>query len=637
MAYQDRPDIKTQIALNKVAGLTPTLTPAEQQLFAQQQWLESEKQRLAQEKGLPSILGGDVRSYTGSMFAPAGSPMAAVPIPQGAPRVGEAGGGIDVNAYRGSMFGEGVMGAAPVLGGRAPQYNPNVSADVILGRAFGKRPAGQVSYAPTTPAAPQTFTQGQQTPRGSILGVGESVAIGQPIAMAQPTRMAPQAPSAPILGQSYQGVPDMTGGYETMAPSTVSQPSIAAPAPISRPQVQPQPIQPSILGGSVVAMPQQTPAMTPMLGAFQPGSQEYSYLQQRGAAPQALGYAAQAAAASPQQRQFGLQQQQLGFEQQDRAVKRLSADLAAGRIQESSIPPELLGQVRMNATEMGLKNRITQAQLGQLEAKPLPSESYASVAEANDAIKKLGDNLPANTIPTIKREGNRYVIETSIRPPMLTPEEQARAVGLVEKTKSDATFINDIQSNALESSDVMDQNKEVKRLLASGLTTGAGEQFKTNALSVLKSLGINFDSARVGDRQYLISLLGQDALTQAKKFYAKQGSVSDSERKRLDTLALSMDKDPKAVLQIIALRDAAAQRAIDANKYVSSLRESNPNISESELANKAKNWYAENRLSKFLGAAQGAQAGGAGQEIRIDKATGRRYTKDANGNVVVVP
>jgi len=615
MAYQDRPDLKTQIALNKVAGLTPTLTPAEQKLFAEQQWLESEQKRMAQEKGLPSILGGDVRSYTGSMFAPAGSPMAAVPMPQGAPRVGEMGGGIDVNAYRGSMFGEGVMGAAPILGGsRTQPYNPNATADAILGRAFGKRPAGQVSYAPSTPTAPQTFTQGQQTPRGSIVGANESISMGQ-----QP-RMAP---SAPILGQSYQGVPDMTGGYEAATPSPISRPSMAAPAPVQ----QAQPVQPSMLGGAPVSMPQQAPAMAPLLGAFQPGSQEYNYLQQRGAAPQTLGYAAQAAAASPYMQQLGMQQQQFAATQQERQTKELvnraASEYAAGNTGIlSQLPAYLQAEAKVLGTKMAQDIAVKQPNVG-FQEQALAAER--SRIQASQGGRPL----------TPEQESQAFSAVLSAGKP--TPEEQARAIGLTEDAKSDATFINDIQSNALESSDVMDQNKEVKRLFTSGLTTGFGEQFKTNALALLKSVGVNFDSARVGDKQYLISLLGQDALTQARKFYAKQGSVTESERKRIDTIALSMDKDPNAVLQMIAMRDAAAQRAIDANKYISSLKENNPKISKPELANAARNWYAENRLSKFLGAAQGAQAGGAGQEIRIDKKTGRRYMKDANGNIVAAP
>lgn len=55
--------------------------------------------------------GIDVRSYTGSMWAPDG-PMAARPLPAGAPRVGEPGGGIQVRNYTGSMF----RGGQPVVG-----------------------------------------------------------------------------------------------------------------------------------------------------------------------------------------------------------------------------------------------------------------------------------------------------------------------------------------------------------------------------------------------------------------------------------------------------------------------------------------------------------------------------------------
>jgi len=555
MAYQDRPDIKTQIALNKVAGLTPNLTPAEQQLYANQQWLESEKQRIAQEKGLPNILGGDVRSYTGSMFAPVGSPMAAVPMPQGAPRVGEAGGGIDVNAYRGSMFGEGVMGAAPILGGsRTQPYNPNVSADAILGRAFGKRPAGQISVAPTTP---QTYTQGQQTPSGSILGQGESVTmggqarpgytIGGPQYGIQPTGQTPSAltQNDEYFSRNLRGAP-FQQVYGTMASAASTMGPAKALGSFTGTQQQDilnqtQPVQPSMLGGAPIQMAQQTPAMAPLLGAFQPGSQEYNYLQQRGAAPQTMGYAAQAVAASPQQRQLGMQQQQLGFEQQDRDVKRLSADLAAGRINESSIPPALLGQVKMNATEIGLKNRVTQAQLGQLEAKPLPSESYGSFAEANTAARNI-NNLQPNTSAVIKLQGNRYVLETiGTTPASLEPTDVKLA------SESANKYLDQVDTNYEDASSQWESATTINNALKSGkATTGllakSSGLFKNAAESLF---GGDFGAAEQSVYTKGISGFG---LAGVRKLFRGLGSMSDADRARGEDTVMKIN-DPKKSIE----------------------------------------------------------------------------------------
>jgi hypothetical protein len=323
--------------------------------------------------------------------------------------------------------------------------------------------------------------------------------------------------------------------------------------------------------------------------------------------------------------QLGMQQQQFAATQQERQTKELvnraASEYAAGNTDIlGQLPANLQAEVKVLGTKMAQD----------IAVKPeKTSIQEQALQTARNLI--LSTKAPGSKLTAVEEQQAMNAVLGATKP---TPEEQARAVGLIEDEKSDATFINDIQSNALESSDVMDQNKEVKRLFTSGLTTGFGEQFKTNALALLKSVGVNFDSNRVGDKQYLISLLGQDALIQARKFYAKQGSVTESERKRIDTIALSMDKDTNAVLQMIAMRDALAQRAIDANKYVSSLKENNPKISKPELANAARNWYAENRLSKFLGAAQGAQAGK--QEIKMD-ANGRRWMKDASGKVVAAP
>ena len=546
MAYQDIPDLKTQIALNKVAGLTPNLTPAEQKLFAEQQYLESEQKRMALEKGLPNLLGGDVRSYTGSMFAPAGSPMAAVPMPQGAPRVGEMGGGIDVNAYRGSMFGEGVMGAAPILGGsRTQPYNPNATADAILGRAFGKRPAGQVSYAPSTP---QTFTQGQQTPRGSILGMGESVTVGQ-----QPIAMAPQAPSTPILSQSYQGVPDMTGGYEAMAPSPVSQPSMAAPAPVSRPQAQPQPIQPSILGGSTVAMPQQAPAMAPMLGAFQPGSQEYNYLQQRGAAPQTLGYAAQAAAASPymqqlgmQQQQFGMQQQQFAATQQERQTKNLldraANDFAAGN--ENAIrqlPPELQTQAYNAGLEIRKKLSEKQPNIG-FQEQALAAE--ISRVQAAQGGRPLTEEQKSQAFSTVLRAGAPG-----------TEEKQAESIFNTNLKLTEDTIKSDkLMGSAARTVSPAINNLE-KLFETADLKTGFTEPSKAQIRSFAKGLGLPVDEAKLSNAQEAQTYFNQLILPY---FQATKGSITDKENTLFASMGPEFAKDTatnKRLLSVLSERN----------------------------------------------------------------------------------
>ena len=538
MAYQDIPDIKTQIALNKVRGLTPNLTPAEQKLFAEQQYLESEKQRIAQEKGLPSLLGGDVRSYTGSMFAPVGSPMAAVPMPQGAPRVGEMGGGIDVNTYRGSMFGEGVMGAAPILGGsRTQPYNPNATANAILGRAFGQRPAGQISYAPTIP---QTFTQGQQTPRGSIVGAGESITMGQ-----QP-RMAP---SAPILGQSYQGVPDMTGGYEAAAPSPVSRPSMAATAPVQ----QPQPVQPSMLGGAPVSMPQQAPAMAPLLGAFQPGSQEYSFLQQRGAAPQTLGYAAQAAAASPymqqlgmQQQQFGMQQQQFAATQQERQTKELvnraASEYAAGNT-------DILGQLPANL---------------QAEVKVLGTKMAQDIAVKPEKVSDLQTaiNIEENRIKATLPPGST-----------LTPDQKSQALqaakGQISPEQLKAGKLYDINLDLTK--EIVKSDRELgkaarlaspaisnlsKLFEGADLKTGFTEPAKAQIRAFAKGFGLPVDEAKLANAQEAQTYFNQLIIPY---FAATKGSITDKENALFAAMGPQFAKDTatnKRLLSILAERNS---------------------------------------------------------------------------------
>lgn len=527
MAYQDRPDLKTQIALNKVAGLTPTLTPAEQKLFAEQQWLESEQKRMAQEKGLPSILGGDVRSYTGSMFAPAGSPMAAVPMPQGAPRVGEMGGGIDVNAYRGSMFGEGVMGAAPVLGGsRTQPYNPNTTADAILGRAFGKRPAGQISVAPTTP---QTFTQGQQTPSGSILGQGESVtmggraspgyAIGGPQYGMQPTGQIPTAltQNDEYFSRNLRGAPfqqvygNMASDKRTMGPAA----ALGSFTGTQQQDIlnQTQPVQPSMLGGAPVA-PMSAPS------AFQPGSAAYDYLQQRGVAPQTLGYAAQAAAVSPQQRQFGLQESNLAIqkgqylnEQEDRAVKQAAADLASGRISEisqSGLPQRLLGQATMFANTLKQPGRaMSIADVKVLRDMGLDVKGTPG-SKANEInVTGVGTYAPA-TPPTYRPLSEEKQVE-----------EMKRGVASSEMK------LSEIEKGYDTAVSYETQAKIAEKAYDSGATSGFGTPLKNLIFSALESAGLDTKSF---EQQLLTKGLAGMQATGVRAIMSGLGSMSNADR-----------------------------------------------------------------------------------------------------------
>jgi hypothetical protein len=461
-------------------------------------------------------------------------------MPQGAPRVGEMGGGIDVNAYRGSMFGEGVMGAAPILGGsRTQPYNPNVSADAILGRAFGKRPVGQISYAPSAPVAPQTFTQGQQTLRGSIVGAGESISMGQQPRMAPPIQMAP---SAPILGQSYQGVPDMTGGYEAAAPSPVSRPSMAAPAPVQ----QTQPVQPSMLGGAPVSMPQQAPAMAPLLGAYQPGSQEYSYLQQRGAAPQTLGYAAQAAEASPYMQQLGMQKQQFAATQQERQIKsmldRAANDFAAGN--ENAIrqlPLEFQTQAYNAGLEIRKKLSEKPTKVGFQEQALAAEKSRMQAAQGG---RPLTPEQESQAFSTVLRAGAPS-----------TEEKQAQSLFDTNLKLTEDTIKSDkLMGSAARTASPAINNLE-KLFATADLKTGFTEPAKAQIRSFAKGLGLPVDEAKLSNAQEASTYFNQLILPY---FQATKGAISDKEDALFAAMGPQFAKDTatnKRLLSVLSERN----------------------------------------------------------------------------------
>lgn len=511
------------IALNRLQWGAP-LTPKQEKLIADRQWSEAQAvKRGSAIEGIGGVVLNNPNMSIGDKMLQGGG-----------------GGNIDVNSYSGSMYarpGTG-MEPAPILGGNRMQpYNPNVSADIILGQRFGQRQAGQVSYAPATPAAPagpQTFTQGQQTPRGSILGTGESVTIGQPIAMAQPTRMAPQAPSAPILGQSYQGVPDMTGGYEAMAPSPVSQPSMAAPAPVSRPQAQPQPIQPSILGGSTMAMPQQVPAMAPLLGNYQTRQQPFQ------------GSVDLAVAGSPNMRQLGMQQQQFAATQQERQTKELvnraASEYAAGNTGIiSQLPAYLQAEVKVLGTKMAQ------------DIAPKPEKA----SDLQTAIQ-IEENRISATLP----QGST-----------LTPEQKSQALqaakGQISPEQLKAGKLYDINLDLTK--EIVKSDRELgkaarlaspaianlsKLFEGANLKTGFTEPAKAQIRAFAKGFGLPVDEAKLANAEEAQTYFNQLIIPY---FQATKGSITDKENALFAAMGPQFAKDTatnKRLLSILAERNS---------------------------------------------------------------------------------
>jgi hypothetical protein len=284
---------------------------------------------------------------------------------------------------------------------------------------------------------------------------------------------------------------------------------------------QTQPVQPSMLGGAPVSMPQQPQAMAPLLGAFQPGSAAYDYLQQRGAAPQTMGYAAQAAAASPQQRQFGIQERNLALqqgqyanEQDDRSVKQAAADLASGRISDISqanLPQRLLGQAIMTA------NTLKQA------GRPM---SLADVKMYRDQygldIKGMPSGKPGEIIVTSM---GTYA---PTPPPAYRPFADEKALEEMRRaTASTETKLSEIEKGYDTATNYETQAKIAEKAYDSGASSGFGTPIKNLIFNALESAGID---TKAFEQQLLEKGLAGMQATGVRAIMSGLGSMSNADR-----------------------------------------------------------------------------------------------------------
>jgi hypothetical protein len=118
----------------------------------------------------------------------------------------------------------------------------------------------------------------------------------------------------------------------------------------------------------------------------------------------------------------------------------------------------------------------------------------------------------------------------------------------------------DSRDKARSAVDELNAINESRAAIKSGAYQGFGADTKTDAVKIASSLGIDIDSNKASQTDYLRSTLGKGILDNAKKLGV---NPTDSDAKRLDAIMGTIGKDPKALDKILDWRDQMAHKVID--------------------------------------------------------------------------
>jgi len=221
-----------------------------------------------------------------------------------------------------------------------------------------------------------------------------------------------------------------------------------------------------------------------------------------------------------------------------------------------------------------------------------------SFDEANIKVQKLNADNP-NRVFTVEpgTNPNSYNIKESVKP--IADSTQAN---LAFKAELDPAIksLELVSSNANLARNDRPRQDRILEALKEGATTGYGSELSMKARSMLAGTGL-INNKKLGRDQILYSDLAIDALQMTRELLSGQGSVSNEERKRVDLVALNIEKDPTAIYELIKIKKAATDRAVAAEDYRISLEDKIDDtprklIEINKLMNK---WYKNNTLSSF--------------------------------------
>lgn len=222
-----------------------------------------------------------------------------------------------------------------------------------------------------------------------------------------------------------------------------------------------------------------------------------------------------------------------------------------------------------------------------------------SFDQANARVEQLKKEYP-DRVFTVDPTNipNSYSIKESVKPVAdNTQANYAFKAQLDTAVKS----LDSITTNANKVRNDIPRQDRILEALKEGATTGYGSELSIKARSMLAGTGL-INNKKLGRDQILYSDLAIDALLMTQELLSGQGSVSNEERKRVDTVAVNIEKDPTAIYELMKIKKAASDRAIAAEDYRMSLEDKMDTEDPRSLIqiNKLMNkWWKDNTLTSF--------------------------------------
>lgn len=277
-----------------------------------------------------------------------------------------------------------------------------------------------------------------------------------------------------------------------------------------------------------------------------------------------------------------------------------------GQSEENGPDPESLitEYARLGGSPAGLQRMApvvdtvmrTRAQKAAMNAKPPPPEIKPVTVETTDdngvPVKQTVDALTNRPLgKPVPITAPKYV---------LSPEEQGQAE--LAKTSGAATatsaqkLLDEVGTVAESAQANLRRMDQIQELYDQGEKSGWAQGIVNDVTSAAVRAGL-YPRDKQANKEQLQMLLATDALQKSAEYFKGQGAVSDSERKRIDSVASGIGKTPEANLAAIRMSKALNVRAIEMEKLRRAL--SDAGKSPVEVAEGIRRWRIDNPLPAF--------------------------------------
>lgn len=295
-----------------------------------------------------------------------------------------------------------------------------------------------------------------------------------------------------------------------------------------------------------------------------------------------------------EERAAAAQQQQLAAERE----QFINAPLAAGA--PFANPSMAVAEYLRRGGKADVANAFINAQPKRPD-KAVDPVSFRSMDAQGNPIEVTVDRLTNSVIAQGPvREAPRQ---------FRTAQEEADAAALTTEAKSEAEsavkFLDTIAEQAAFAQQNAPKFARLRELLQSPRTnTGALEEYRTAVRALAVQLGAK--DATLADQQAMEALLAEDALLETRRLLSGQGAVTEAERARIDKLALSANRSPEALLELLGLRDAAVERSLAAEDRRLELIEQGVRPRDAQKI--MRRWMRDNPLSAFIPAGDAVES-----------------------------